>query len=59
MRVPRSKDSLRSVVYSKVKNLLPFTVLANHPPAPRKRLTKWTSRPRDLVDEVLAEELID
>lgn len=59
MRIPRTEEALSNLVLSKVKNLIPYPILANDVPIPRKRLTKWTSRPRDLVDEVLAEELID
>ncbi|CAL8110488.1 unnamed protein product [Orchesella dallaii] len=61
LRIPRTRENLVSAVMKRVVKIIPKTFFTDsHVSETEKpKLRKWCSRPRELVDEVLLEELVE
>ncbi|ODN00248.1 hypothetical protein Ocin01_06441 [Orchesella cincta] len=61
LRIPRTRESLVNVVMKHVVKIIPKTFFADPQVSEieKPKLRKWCSRPRELVDEVLLEELVE
>jgi hypothetical protein len=61
LRIPKTRDELSTAVFEVIMSVIPKLLIAleSGGEARKKESSKWTCRPRDLVEEMLNEEMIE